>query len=168
MKNSYQYFQRLKNCNKGNYGTATGQFKPSHPEKYAGTFPITFRSSWELKVMQFFDINQSVVKWGSESCVIPYIDPTRENSEHRYFVDFNMTIRQKDGTLQQFMVEVKPSAQCVMPRKTAKSNPEAYKTRLETYMRNMAKWKFANAAAAKRGMKFLIITEKNLFPHEHK
>jgi len=148
---------------RSNYGTITGQFKPANPMKYDGKFPVIFRSSWENKLMQWCDRNTNVEKWGSESIIIPYVDPTRENEIHNYHVDFNMTIRKKDGTLQQFLVEVKPSAQCIMPRKTAKGNSEAYKTRLETYIRNQAKWKFANAAAVKRGMKFLVITEKNLF-----
>ena len=34
-----------------------GQYKPINPEKYVGTYPIVFRSSWEHKVMVLFDTN---------------------------------------------------------------------------------------------------------------
>jgi hypothetical protein len=32
---------------KKGYGFKQGKFTPSNPEKYKGTYPIIFRSSWE-------------------------------------------------------------------------------------------------------------------------
>jgi hypothetical protein len=148
---------------RGNYGTITSHFFPKNKNKYSGHWPIVCRSSWENKFCQWCDLNTNVLSWGSESFVVPYLDPTKENSEHRYFVDFTMTIKQKDGTQQKFIAEIKPYAQTLMPRKTAKGSQKAYMDRLNTYLRNMAKWKAANAAASARGYKFLLITEKNLF-----
>ena len=48
-----------------------GIFKPRYPEKYKGTFPISYRSRWEFSCMKILDSNPNILTWGSESVVIP-------------------------------------------------------------------------------------------------
>ena len=54
---------------------AQGKFALKNPEKYMGNRTPTYRSSWEWAVMQMFDNNQAIEKWGSEVIKVPYRDP---------------------------------------------------------------------------------------------
>ena len=62
-----------------------GVYKPINPEKFIGK-TAQYRSGLELKFFRFFDLNENVIKWGSENIVIPYISPI-DLKQHRYFVD---------------------------------------------------------------------------------
>ena len=63
--------------------TLKGFYKIHHPEKYVGDHTrIIFRSSYELKFMKWCDFTPSVVAWGSEEVVIPYLSPV-DNHIHR-------------------------------------------------------------------------------------
>jgi hypothetical protein len=74
-----------------------GKFKPRNPEKYRGDVNnITYRSSWELKLLMRLDNHQDVVYYSSEETVIPYRSPI-DSKTHRYFVDFLVKVKQKDG-----------------------------------------------------------------------
>lgn len=139
-----------------------GKFTPKNPAKYIGKFPILFRSSWEWKLMRYFDFQPAVVKWNSESLIITYMDPTRNNTMHRYIVDFTCTIKDKNGNMQNYIVEVKPHSQSVMPIKGRKAH-HTYVNECIIYARNVAKWKFASEYASKKGAKFIVLTEKDLF-----
>jgi hypothetical protein len=159
--------QKLRTLHRGNYGTLHGNFFPLHKEKYVGPSNIVFRSSWEKKLMEYLDRNPNVTEWNSEGMIVQYTDPTRLDDEHKptvhkYFVDFNATIKQKDGTLRKFSIEVKPSAQCHAPIKTKKTDEKAFMQRMITFLRNQAKWAAANKASEQRGMKFIILTEREL------
>ena len=57
-----------------------GNYTPRHPEKYKGTWPIIYRSSYELLFCKFCDDNTNVIEWSSESIVIPYILMSFHNS----------------------------------------------------------------------------------------
>lgn len=138
-----------------------GKFKPKFPDKYLGDpTNIIFRSSWEKKFMVWCDSNSSVLKWQSEETVIPYRCPT-DNKIHRYFVDFRIQIRDKIGVLKTYLVEIKPDSQTKPPiypgRKT-----QRYITEAMTFMKNQAKWKFAEQFARDRGWEFVILTENHL------
>ena len=57
-----------------------GEFTPKNPEKYIGTYPIIFRSSWELVFMNKCDTHPSIKQWASESLKIPYYNPFKRKS----------------------------------------------------------------------------------------
>lgn len=138
-----------------------GKFKPANPTKYAGDpTAIIFRSSWEAKFMRWADNHPSVIKWSSEETVIPYICPT-DNKMHRYFVDFQIQTRNKDGVLKTFLVEVKPAAQTKPPEKKSKVT-KRYLTEVLTWGKNEAKWKAAREYCKDRNWEFVILTEKEL------
>ena len=100
-----------------------GVYNIKNPDKYAGNpTNVCFRSSWELKFMNWVDANPSVVKWSSEETIIPYVCPT-DNRAHRYFVDFKIQIKGKDG-LKTWLVEIKPASQLVPPKTPKPQNPK--------------------------------------------
>ena len=140
-----------------------GQFIPQNKDKYKGTYPVIYRSSWEKKFCFFCDRMPQVVSWGSESVVVYYKDPSRQNTQHRYFIDFNMVVKTKDGTLEKFLVEVKPFKETQKPTISKRKKPSTIKREIETYVRNQAKWKAADVYARQKGSKFVVITEKELF-----
>ena len=106
------------------------------------------------------DKNTKVVTWGSESVVIPYKDPSRNNTTHRYFMDLVFNLK-KDGKLQTYIVEIKPEIQTKVPKRGRKSE-KTFINESTTYIRNVAKWKAAEEFAQRRGWKFLLWTESHL------
>ena len=86
--------------------TYKGKFKPKYPTKYQGDIKeIVYRSSWELKMMKYCDTTKSIVEWGSEELVIPYLSPW-DGRYHRYFPDFYIKVRTKNGSLKKYIIEV--------------------------------------------------------------
>lgn len=137
------------------------KFTPTFPQKYAGDpTNIIMRSSWETHFALWCDRNPNVVKWSSEETVVPYRCPT-DNKVHRYFIDFKIQIKDKDGNTKTYLIEVKPAKQLVPPvfpgRKT-----QRYLTESTMFIKNQAKWAAARAYAADRKWEFKIITEKEL------
>lgn len=137
------------------------KYSPLHPDKYSGDpSNIIMRSSWETKFARWCDVNPSVIKWKSEETIIPYICPT-DNKVHRYFVDFQVQIRNKNGCLKTYLIEIKPESQTIPPvppkRKTKRFIQEVM-----TYGKNQAKWKAATEYAKDRGWEFMIFTERHL------
>ena len=139
-----------------------GKFSPRNPDKYVGgdVSNITYRSSWEKKVMIRFDSDPSILKWNSEDLKIKYISPV-DNRIHNYHVDFTIEVRTKTGEIKKFIVEVKPLAQTKPPvapkRKTAR-----YITEVTTFAVNTSKWKAAKNWASQNGFEFVILTEKEI------
>ena len=92
-----------------------GWFRPKNPSKYKGNATnIIYRSNWELRVMKWLDGNPAVIWWASEELPIPYVSPV-DNKVHRYFPDFIVRTKRKDGSEQTSILEVKPHKQTMMP-----------------------------------------------------
>lgn len=141
--------------------TYKGRYKVTHPKKYKGDLSeIVYRSSWELKFMRWCDYNKNVLEWGSETTIIPYRSPV-DSKVHRYFVDFYIKIKNKDGKISKYLVEIKPEKFTKPPiipkRKTKRFIQEVF-----NYGTNQAKWKQANKFCLDRGWEFLVLTEKDL------
>lgn len=111
-------------------------------------------------MMRWCDHNPSVVSWGSESVVIPYQNPLT-GKVSRYFVDFNVLMRDRQGQLKKFLVEIKPHAQTIPPSQQTR-NTKALARRQAEYLKNQAKWQAATAWSAKKGYEFVVLTEKHL------
>ena len=85
-----------------------GRFRPKNPQKYKGDVNnIIYRSTWEIKVMNYLDDNPNVIWWGSEEFAIPYFSPV-DRKKHRYFPDFIAKMRKSDGSVMTYVIEVKP------------------------------------------------------------
>jgi hypothetical protein len=130
-------------------------FITKNPSKYIGDYPIISRSSWELKMMQYFDTHPNVLFWASESLAIPYINCLTKKMA-KYYPDFLVIFKTKDGKQIKQIIEVKPLAETVM--ENAKSNRDK-----AAVVVNMCKWGAAQKFAKDNGMSFRIVTEHELF-----
>lgn len=139
-----------------------GFFKPKNPNKYIGDpTNIVYRSGWEKKVMEWADMNSSVVRWGSEEVVIPYVSPV-DNRVHRYFVDFYVEAVGSAGDKKIMLLEVKPAGQTKAPKVQSRKT-KRYITEVVTYGVNQAKWKAAEDYCRDRGWEFRLVTESDIF-----
>ena len=139
----------------------SGKFSPKNINKYLGDpTNIWYRSLWERRVMVYLDENSSVVEWSNEEIVIPYLSPV-DNRAHRYFPDFFVRLRNKQGLIESTIIEVKPASQ-TKPPKPQKRATRRYITEVMTWGVNEAKWKAADEYCKDRGWKFVVVTEKDL------
>ena len=141
-----------------------GRFVPKHPEKYKGDpTKIIYRSSWELRFMKLLDEKSDVVQWASEELAIPYKSPI-DGKWHRYFPDFLVRMRNRDGDIVVKMIEIKPRSQSVPPKPKSKgSKPtKKYLQEVATYGINMSKWNAAKDYCEDRKWEFVVLTEKEL------
>lgn len=138
-----------------------GIFKPTHPEKYEGDVTnIIYRSSWELRFLRWCDNNPGILNYSSEETIIPYRCGT-DNRLHRYFVDFKIKVKTKDGRIQTYLVEVKPKGQTQPPKYPGKKT-KRYLTEAMTFIKNQSKWDAAEEYCKQRGWIFRVITEDDL------
>lgn len=141
--------------------TYKGRYRILNTKKYKGNInDVIYRSSWELKFMRWCDTNSSVVEWGSETTVIPYRSPV-DNKLHRYFVDFYIKVITKQGTTTRYLVEIKPE-KFTKPPEIPKRQTRRFIEEVFQYGVNQAKWKSADEYCIDKGMKFLVLTEKDL------
>ena len=139
----------------------SGKFSPKNPQKYIGDpNNIVYRSSWECKVMDWLDRNDDIISWASEELIVPYKSPV-DNRFHRYFPDFLVKIRTKDGQLKTWMIEIKPKKQTREPQKPKRITKQ-YINEVTTWGVNQAKWKAATEYCLDKGWTFQIITEDDL------
>ena len=138
-----------------------GKYYPSFPRKYKGDpTNIVYRSLWERKFMVYCDKNQNILEWASEEIAIPYRAPI-DNRVHRYFPDFYMKVKETNGKIKNYVIEVKPAKQTIPPKKP-KRQTKGYIREAYEYARNQAKWKMAKEFCADRQWEFKVVTEKEL------
>jgi hypothetical protein len=136
-----------------------GYFVPTNPEKYVGDVSnIIYRSSWEKIVCGWFDTNSSIVCWNSESLIIPYFS-TLDNKMHKYHVDFMAKIKDRDGVMKTYVLEIKPEKEMLMPTTRVKKR---LLLEMETYTRNQCKWAAAKIYCESRGCTFLVLNEYDI------
>lgn len=141
----------------------SGKFKPQNPDKYIGDHTkIIYRSSWECKVMSWLDKNPDIVSWASEELIIQYISPV-DGKWHRYFPDFLVKSKTRDGSFKTILIEVKPKKQTKEPEKRKRITKQ-YITEVTTWGVNQAKWKAAEAYCRERNWEFRLMTEDDIFP----
>jgi hypothetical protein len=140
--------------------TQKGWFRPRNPQKYKGDpNGIVYRSSWELRVMKYLDDNPAVIWWASEELPIRYVSPI-DQKVHRYFPDFIVRTKRKDGQETTLVLEVKPYRQTQMP--VQKRKTQRFINEMATYAINQEKWKAADLFCKEHGWQFKLITEKEL------
>ncbi len=138
-----------------------GKYYPSFPRKYKGDpTNIIYRSLWERKFMVYCDKNDNILEWASEEIAIPYRSPI-DNRVHRYFPDFYMKVKETNGRIKNYVIEVKPAKQTIPPKKP-KRQTKGYIREAYEYARNQAKWKMAKEFCADRQWEFKVVTEKEL------
>ena len=139
-----------------------GKYQPKNPSKYLGDpTKIVYRSLWERKCMRIFDENPNVIRWASEEMAIPYLSPV-DKKRHKYFPDFIIEIKNKQGEIETQMLEVKPAKYTRVPKKP-KRMTQRFLNEANTYLVNQAKWEAAENVCDKKGWKFKILTEKEIY-----
>lgn len=145
-----------------------GFYEPVYKEKYIQPFDRTmnkgqwpeYRSSWELLFFKFCDANPAIARWTAEPFAIYYISP-KDNRQHRYFIDGY--IEWNNGL--KYLVEIKPFKECHPPKPPKSQTPRTqmrFQKAYETYLVNQAKWDAARDFCGKKGLKFIVLTEKEL------
>lgn len=137
------------------------KFSPINLNKYTGDpTSIIMRSSWETRFANWCDKTSSVVSWKSEETIVPYKCGT-DNRIHRYYVDFQIQIKDKSGELVTYLVEIKPYKQTLPPVFNGKKTKRYLKESFD-FIKNKSKWQAAEQYVKERGWKFIIITEHEL------
>ena len=138
-----------------------GKYKPSYPQKYKGdSSNIIYRSLWERKFCVYCDLNENVLEWQSEEKCVPYRSPI-DNRIHRYFPDFLIKVKEPNGSIKKYMIEIKPKKQTVPPPKP-KRQTKGYISEVYEYAKNQSKWEAAREWCADRGYEFKVLTEDDL------
>lgn len=132
-----------------------GIFKPKNREKYFGRGFPTYRSSWELTLMNLFDSHPNVEQWASEAVQIPYMSPF-DGRWHKYIPDFIAIYVDKNGKKHGEVIEVKPSTQTYPELAKSKKDKQAI-------ILNQAKWKSAIEWCKQKGLEFRIMTEEEIY-----
>lgn len=150
-----------------------GNYIPENKEKviaFNSLGGIFYRSSWEKRLLIYFDHNDKIYRYGSEFLAIEYEktsvkDGNMVTSKHRYYPDFYYELKRDDGSISKVVAEVKPLAECYPPKppkNAGKKQLENYKYAVDMYNKNMFKWEQAIKFCEARDIKFVIITEDYL------
>jgi hypothetical protein len=146
-----------------------GFFRCRNVGKYVGDpSQIIYRSGWELAFLKYCDSSENVLKYGSEPVGIRYINAL-DNRQHVYYVDFFMETIGTMGTVQRWLIEIKPDKHTRPPKRPVKQTYKSmrnYNSALRRYMMNMSKFKAARQYAGRLGFKFCVMsydTDKDTF-----
>lgn len=132
-----------------------GEYTPQNPSKYVGTYPITYRSSWEHTFMCVLDRHPNVIQWASESIKIPYFNPVLQRWAN-YIPDFLIVASDATGTQKAELIEIKPLKEAVLEHAKSKKDKLAYAV-------NEAKWTAAIDWCNRHKLSFRVLTEDQLF-----
>jgi hypothetical protein len=138
-----------------------GKYQPINPKKYRGDpTNIIYRSLWERKFMVYCDSNENILEWFSEEICIAYRSPI-DNKIHRYFPDFYIKVKESNGSIKKYLIEIKPKKQTIEPI-PQKRRTKGYIYEVYEYAKNQAKWKAAEEFCKDRGYEFKVLTEDHL------
>lgn len=132
-----------------------GVYRVKNANKYVGTKAPTYRSSWELKIFVWLDENKSVANWASEPVKIPYQNPVTGKASN-YIPDLLVKYIDRTGKTIVELWEIKPIKETILEFAKSKKDKLAYAV-------NSSKWQQATGWCVQRGIKFRVITEKDLF-----
>jgi len=138
-----------------------GFFTPTHPEKYIGKGSIKYRSSWELRFMNFLDTHPSVKQWASESISIKYENPVAKKVKS-YVPDFFIIYEDANGNRKGELVEIKPHKET-----TLEAAGRSVKNQIQAVV-NQAKWEAAKEFCKRNGINFRVVTEHDMFTNTKK
>jgi hypothetical protein len=137
-----------------------------HPEKYADNQDIVYRSGLERNYFYAFDKNPAVLKWMSESLIIPYCNPLKDGRISRYYPDIILKMKDKEDKIINMILEIKPQSELnnLLNIQNLKNTTKKFWRALQ----NKAKWEASISYCEKQQQKtsekwiFMVITEKDL------
>lgn len=141
--------------NETKHDTDKPHYIPKYPQKYKGVYPIVCRSRWEEYFCRMCDLNVNVVAWLSEPERIPYPCPIKR-TQSIYIPDFLITVKTQKGTLETTLIEIKPKKEALQEATMSPHDRIAH-------AKNTAKWAAAMWWCQRRGFKFRVLTEEDLF-----
>jgi hypothetical protein len=104
------------------------------------------------------DAHPNILKWASENVKIPYRSPV-DGKYHNYVPDFMIQYQDKDGTEHVELIEIKPSNQTTM--ENARTRGQAMQIHI-----NAAKWTAAQEWCKRKGIRFKVINEDQIFSNK--
>lgn len=134
---------------------AQGEYPVQNRQKYVGSKLPYYRSSWELAFCKMCDQHPNIIKWASENIKIPYQNPVTGKLAN-YVPDFMIQYIDKDGKEHVELIEIKPSTQTTMENARSKNDKIAVTV-------NAAKWQSAYEWCTRKGIKFKVINEDQIF-----
>ena len=136
----------------------SGTYHVANREKYVGLHDPQYKSLLECKMMYYLDHNPNIVRWNYEPMPIKYIDEsTNERKVRNYYIDFTAIVKNRTS-YHTVWIEVKSESEMRPPSNRVKDKASAMKI----WMKNQSKWKAARELAEAKGIKFVIISEKEL------
>ena len=99
--------------------------------------------------------SDNITKWASENVKIPYRSPL-DGKYHNYVPDFMIQYTDRDGHNHVELIEIKPSTQTTL--RNARSKGDAIQTAV-----NAAKWVAAQEWCKRKGIRFKVINEDQIF-----
>ena len=139
---------------------ASGTYTVANTSKYVGNKPPFYRSSWELAFMRMCDAHPNILKWASENVKIPYQNPATGRYAN-YVPDFMIQYRDKNGVEHVELIEIKPSNQTTM------ENARTGRNQMATVI-NAAKWTTAQERCERKGIKYKVINEDQIYKNNKK
>jgi hypothetical protein len=139
---------------------AQGTYMVENAEKYAGTAAPHYRSSWELAFMRMCDQHPNIVSWASEAIKIPYMHPITGKYAN-YIPDFMIQYIDAAGSEHVELIEIKPSNQTTMENANSRQQKASV-------IINAAKWTAAQEWCQRRGIRFKVINEDQIFTNTKK
>lgn len=156
-----------------------GIFYPKNPSKCLNVNgeisarPPEYRSSWEYKLMEWCDIRERVLKWGSEIHKIEYYSEV-DGKIHRYFIDFYYEINTIHNGIKKYAIEVKPNCQIARldehgnviypdpPKKKTQKSLMQWQERCNVIRINNCKWQAARKWCQENGYIFEVLSEEDV------
>lgn len=139
---------------------AKGTYTVENTNKYAGASAPYYRSSWELAFMRMCDQHPNIVKWASEAIKIPYMHPVTGKYAN-YVPDFMIQYVDANGAGHVELIEIKPSNQTTMENANSRQQKASV-------IINAAKWTAAQEWCQRRGIRFKVINEDQIFSNTKK
>jgi len=108
--------------------------------------------------MRMCDAHPNITKWASENVKIPYQNPLTGKYAN-YVPDFMIQYTDKDGANHVELIEIKPANQTTM------ENARGQGQKMATIV-NAAKWTAAQEWCKRKGIRFKVINEDQIFSNK--
>lgn len=154
-----------------------GTYNLTNPAKYFGSKTPKYKSSFELRFMEWCDKNKNVIKWAYEPYYIDYIfckppnfpdwvEQLVDGKQHKYFIDFHVELIDNNGNKKIYLIEIKPKSQMrepKEPKKKTRASVKRFVNAMKEYAKNVCKWETTKIHCKRKGFEFFILNEDNLF-----
>lgn len=149
-----------------------GIYKIQNPDKYMlQKKEAHYKSNLEERTCYFLDMNSNVVRWQYEGYAINYqkpmfvggkLHPTKPFETRRYIIDFYAEIKDKDGTIKKYILEVKSASATrppIRPKRMTSKAQQRFIQECATFAINRSKWDAAKKFCDEHGIIFKMLLD---------